>query len=109
MASFSQDTKWIEAKKVVGHVNWIEVVSYYRSIGGTNVFVYSVVNGDKRLIVDVIDDDEVLLIGKADELLTDSYTNVLNSRKVFKYSEELDFRNYYLRGQKFRIPTESQK
>jgi hypothetical protein len=87
MSSFSQDTKWVEAKRVVGNNNWIDIVSYYHSINGKNVLVYSIVEGDKRLIVDIIDDDTVLLVNKHGQRVVDSYENVLSSRKVFQYIE----------------------
>jgi hypothetical protein len=107
MSSFGQDSKWLEAKKVIGDLNWIEIVSYYRFIGGNNVFVYVIGDGDKKLIVDIIDeDDNILLINKNGKPLTDSYDNVTNSKKVFQYSESLEDKEYYLGKQKFIIPTE---
>ncbi|QIW88669.1 hypothetical protein P59_072 [Bacillus phage P59] len=87
MSSFSQDEKWMEAKRAVGHLNWLEVISYYRSIDGKNVEVYSVRDGEQRLIVDLIDDDTVLLLDKDGFAREDTYENVLSSRKIFKYSE----------------------
>lgn len=107
MASFSQDPKWIEAKEVVGKPNWIEVVSYYRHIGGTNVFVYCIGDGDKKLIVDVVDDDNnVLLINKFDEPVIEGYENVLSSRKQFSYSEDFENRTYEVQGKKVTIAIE---
>lgn len=109
MSSFSQDKKWVEAKKAVGRSNWLEVVSYYRSIDGKNVFVYSVIEGKKRLIVDVLNDDTVLLIDR-DRLTTDSYESVLNSKKVFKYNEDHSEQEYLLHNiHTFTIATESHK
>jgi hypothetical protein len=87
MSSFSQDEKWMEAKRAVGHLNWLEVISYYRSIDGSNVQVYSVRDGEKRLIIDLLDDDTVLLKDKDGFAKEDTYENVLQSRKIFKYSE----------------------
>lgn len=106
MASFSQDRKWMEAKRVVGHLSWLEVIAYYREIQGTNVFVYSIIDGEKRLIVDVLSDDSVLLLGK-NGVLTDTYTNVLNSRKVFKYSECSEIKIYDLGAKQIEIAVES--
>ncbi|AXH71110.1 hypothetical protein BSP38_068 [Bacillus phage BSP38] len=77
----------MEAKRAVGHLNWLEVISYYRSIDGCNVSVFSVKDGEKRLIVDVIDDDTVLLLDQNGHEAEDTYDNVLSSRKVFKYSD----------------------
>jgi hypothetical protein len=107
MLSFSQDKKWIEAKRVIGNLNWIEIVSYYRFINGNNVFVYSIVDGDKRLIVDVISEDTVLLLSKNGELVTDDYDSVLNSKKIFKYSDKYERRTYSLGSHNFNIATES--
>lgn len=107
MSSFSQDKRWVEAKRAVGNMNWIEIVSYYRAINGTHVFVYAVIGGDKRLIVDVIDDDTVLLLSKTGQLITDDYVTVLNSKKIFKYSERCEQKDFYLGSQKYTIATES--
>ena len=108
MSSFSQDEKWMEAKRAVGHLNWLEVISYYRSIYGNKVFVYSIVDGDKRLIVDVLDDDTVLLIDKHGTARLDSYENVLSSRKTFKYSEYSEDRKFVLDSGEYTITVESQ-
>lgn len=107
MSSFSKDRKWMEAKRAIGSMNWLEIISYYRSISGIHVFVYSVIDGNKRLIVDVIDDDTVLLLSKNGQLVIDDYNLVLNSKKIFKYSEHCDHRDFYLGSQKYTIATES--
>jgi len=107
MSSFSSDKKWMEAKKVVGDMNWVEIVSYYRSINGTNVFVYVIGEGNKRLIVDVIDDDNILLINKDGDPEIDTYENVMNSRKEFKYSEDFGYEDFYLNDTKITIPIEN--
>lgn len=106
MSSFNQDAKWVEAKRVVGNLNWLEVVSYYRSIGGKNVFVYSVIEGDKRLIVDVLDDDSVVLINREGEVSINDYDTVMNSRKVFKYNEDIEQIPFTFRNQQYFIPVE---
>lgn len=108
MSSFSQDKKWMEAKRVIGELNWIEIVSYYRFVEGRNVFVYSVVDGDKRLIVDVISgDNAVLLLNKKGEFVTDSYEAVMNSKKIFKYSDNYELKTYRFGSYKFTIAIES--
>lgn len=107
MSSFSKDNKWMEAKKVVGNTNWLEIISYYRAINGTDVFVYSVIDGDKRLIVDVLDNDTVLLLNKSGQLVTEDYEATLNSKKIFKHSEQGERRNFYLGSQKYSIVIES--
>jgi hypothetical protein len=108
MSTFSQDEKWVEAKRAVGNLNWLEVISYYRTIDGENVFVYSVIEGDKRLIVDVLDDEHILLLNKQGEPVVDSYSNVLNSRKVFKYNDDSSEQFDCVYGsRKYRIRIES--
>lgn len=88
MATFGQDKKWIEAKRIVGNDNsWLEVISCYNSIGGKGVFVYSVIEGQKRLIVDVLDDNHVLLFDSNKNLVVEQYETILNSKKLFKYND----------------------
>lgn len=88
MSSFREDSKWQIAKKLLNqNYTWLEVISYYKAIGGKNVLVYSVIDGEKRLIVDLTEDNQVLLANRHGELVTDTYENVLNSRKVFEYSD----------------------
>lgn len=107
MTTFGQDEKWVEAKRAVGDLNWLEVVSYYRSIDGKNVFVYSIIEGDKRLIVDVLNDDSVLLINKHGEPVIDSYDNVMNSRKTFKYSDDSEVVECHIGKTNYKVTIES--
>lgn len=110
MSSFSEDDKWIEAKRTVGIENsWLEIINFYRSIGGTNVFVYAAGGGDKRLIVDILseEDDRVLLISKSGEAVIDSYENVNNSKKIFKYSEDVEHRDYIIEDELYHVVVES--
>ncbi|QIA28676.1 hypothetical protein [Phage f2b1] len=106
MTSYSQDRKWLEAKRAVGHLNWLEVISYYRSIGGDSVFVYSIVEGDKRLIVDILADESILLINREGLPVTDSYDNVLKSRKAFNYSDTSELRTYTVGKESYQIAIE---
>ena len=108
MTSFKHDPLWQEAKLMIGTSNWLEVAACYREIGGKHVFVYSVVNGLKRLIVDILSDETVLLL-VGDRLTTDSYTNVLNSRKQFKYYTDIEVSTYILGDKQYRIATEIHK
>lgn len=109
MSSFSQDKKWVEAKKAFGSHNWLETIAYYRILGGENVFVYSLMEGDKRLIIDVLEDDSVVLLSKHGFLLTDSFMNVHTSRKVFSYSDEIEYHSHTLEGRSFKVPVEPLK
>ncbi|AMQ66589.1 portal protein [Bacillus phage Shbh1] len=107
MSLFSKDSKWVEAKKVIGSSNWIEVVSYYRYIGGENVFVYVIGDGNKKLIVDIMDDQNVLLIDKEGNPSIDTYDNVQNSRKMFRYSENTKVKKFTVQDQTFFVRMES--
>ncbi|AII28099.1 portal protein [Bacillus phage Bobb] len=83
---FSQDKKWMEAKRAVGHLDWIEVVSYYHDIQGKDISVFAVLDGEMFKIQTVIDNDTVLLTDSAGAEVEKDYNTVLSSRKVFKYS-----------------------
>ncbi len=107
MTSFSQDKKWMEAKTVIGKPDWLEVVSYYRFIDGSNVFVYVIGDGDKQLIVDFIDDENILLINKKGLPVVDTYTNVLKGRKLFSYSEHFEEKEFKINEKEFKIPIET--
>ena len=107
MSSVSQDKKWVEVKRVISDLNWLEIVSYYRSIDGRNVFVYSIIEGDKRLIVDVLDDEYVVLMNKHGEPIIDSYETVFNSRKVFKYNEDFEQVPCMVRNKEYLVTIES--
>jgi hypothetical protein len=106
MSSFNQDEKWREAKQIVGNSNWLEVAVCYRELGGQNVFVYSTVNGSKRLIIDLLTEETVLLLD-GDKLTTDTYANVLNSRKVFRYADHIQTHTYILGDTHYTIATET--
>ncbi|AGB62610.1 hypothetical protein [Bacillus phage phiAGATE] len=82
---FSQDKKWMEAKRAVGHLDWIEVVSYYHHIQGEDVTVYAVLNGEMFEIQTALNDNTVLLTDSDGEDVEKDYQTVLSSRKVFKH------------------------
>jgi hypothetical protein len=103
MTSFSQDRKWIEAKKLCGSA-WVETVSYYRSIQGKNVFVYAILNKSKHLIVGAVSDDTVLLINRDKQAHLVSYSEVDRSRKLFKYSEDYEEETYEVDGTLYVVP-----
>ncbi|AIW03450.1 portal protein [Bacillus phage Moonbeam] len=108
MTSFKHDPIWQEAKLTVGTTNWVEVAVCYRELGGENVFVYSLSNGAKRQIIDVLSDDTVLLLANG-SLKTDTYSNVISSRKQFRYVETIETSTYILGDKKYTIATEIHK
>lgn len=89
--SYSSDPIWREAKKVAGSAEesgWIETVSYYREQGGYKVFVYSLINKSKNLIVDVTNTEEILLLDSNNKPFIENYKTIKNSRKYFSFNEE---------------------
>lgn len=83
---FSQDKKWMEAKRAVGHLDWIEVVSYYHDIQGKDISVFAVLDGEMFKIQAITDRGTVLLTDSVGAEVEKDYDTVLSSRKVFKYS-----------------------
>lgn len=106
MSYFSRDKKWIEAKKVIGDINWLEIISYYRMINGSNVFVYSIINKEQKLIVDILDDHRVILVNKHSEIELEDYNTVLSSRKRFCYSHKYKEKELEFNGRKINIKLE---
>ncbi|QIG61018.1 hypothetical protein vBLivaVAfA18_094 [Listeria phage vB_Liva_VAfA18] len=90
--SYTKDSLWLETKKVArdnGFLgNWIEMVDYYESIGGSHVFVYAVMEGQKYRILGVLSTDEVLLLKRDLTLSKALYEDVMNSKKMFFYKED---------------------
>lgn len=103
---FSQDEKWLEAKRAAGHLNWLEVIAYYREIGGSCVYVYAIGDKDKRLIVDILNDDTILLLDKNNSPVIDTYENILKSRKAFNYSENYEYTQFYHEDTKYIVKVE---
>jgi hypothetical protein len=108
---FSKDSKWMEAKRIVRNSNWIEIVHYYHTIGGHNVMVYSLKDREKRLILEVVEGnnvvgDRVLLLTNNDEIVAEDYDEVLNSRKQFSYAENIERTVVNYKGKDIVVYTE---
>lgn len=90
--TYGQDKKWIEAKKFIEEQgmknNWIEVVDYYRQIGGKHVSVFVAINKVKYMILEATIDNRVILVDKNNNIVLEDYDIVYNSRKMFYYIEE---------------------
>ena len=90
--TYGQDKKWIEAKKFIEEQgmknNWIEVVDYYRQIGGKHVTVFIGIDKVKYMILKATTDDKVILVDKDNNIKLEDYDIVYNSRKMFYYIEE---------------------
>lgn len=104
MVSFGTDKQWLEAKKVIGDLDWIEIVSYYRFVGGRNAFVFTVGEGEVRQIIDIIDEDKnVLLLNDEGQIEVDTFDNVTKSKKIFKYTTEVEEYRYELGEEYLKI------
>lgn len=89
---FAKDKKWNIAKNFIKEQgmqdNWIEIVDYYRQLGGSHVAVFIYINQVKYRILEATKDNRVVVIDKNDNLHLMDYNKVLESRKVFFYIEE---------------------
>ncbi|AEQ34207.1 portal protein [Bacillus phage Bastille] len=84
--SFHQvEDVWIKAKSLLSQgYTWIEVVTYYKMLGGMKVKVYVYLDRVKYRIVGVAEEpDKVLLENKHGEIIRANYTDVKNGRKKF--------------------------
>lgn len=90
--TYSNDSEWNYAKKVVssgGHKNnWIYVIDFYNSIGGKNVNIFCAIEQEKFRILYMLDDDSVLLLDKKDNLVSEEYEIVEESRKIFFFEPD---------------------
>lgn len=89
---YSKDNKWKEAKEFIKQQgmqdNWIEVVDYYRQIGGKHVAVFIAINKQKYMILEATIDGRVMLVDKDNNIVLEDYDLVTESRKMFYYIEE---------------------
>lgn len=90
--TYGKDKKWKEAKKFIEEQgmknNWIEVVDYYRQIGGKHVSVFVAINKIKYMILEATIDNQVILVDKDNNVILGDYEEVYSSRKMFYYIEE---------------------
>ena len=89
---YSKDSKWDEAKEFIKQQgmqdNWIEIVDYYRQIGGRHVAVFIAIDKQKYMILEATKDNRVILLDKDNNILLEDYDLVIESKKMFYYIEE---------------------
>lgn len=89
---YSKDKKWDEAKEFIKNQgmkdNWIEIVDYYRQIGGKHVAVFIALDKTKYMILEATKDNRVILVDKDNNIRLEDYTVVTESKKMFYYIEE---------------------
>lgn len=97
---FSKDNKWSIAKKFIKQQglegNWIEVVDYYRQIGGKHVAIFVYLNKIKYRILEATIDDRVILMDSENKFHIWDYEEVNTNRKEFFYIEEPNENEYSL-------------
>ncbi|ANT44753.1 portal protein [Staphylococcus phage PG-2021_76] len=90
--TYSKDKKWDEAKEFIKNQgmkdNWIEIVDYYRQIGGKHVAVFIALDKTKYMILEATKDNRVILVDKDNNIRLEDYTVVTESKKMFYYIEE---------------------
>ena len=89
---FAKDKKWDEAKAFIKQQgmtdNWIEVIDYYRQIGGKHIAVFIAIDKQKYMILEATKDGRVILIDKDNNIVLEDYNTVMQSRKMFYFIEE---------------------
>lgn len=89
---FSKDLKWEKAKKFIAEQgmkdNWIEVIDYYRQIGGKHVAVFIALDKEKYMILEATKDGRVILVDKNNNLRLEDYDVIMECKKMFYYIEE---------------------
>lgn len=90
--TYSKDKKWDEAKDFIKGQgmkdNWVEIVDYYRQIGGRHVAVFIAIDKNKYMILEATKDNRVILVDKDNNIKLEDYDTVMESRKMFYYIEE---------------------
>ena len=80
---YSKDSKWDEAKEFIKQQgmqdNWIEIVDYYRQIGGRHVAVFIAIDKQKYMILEATKDNRVILLDKDNNILLEDYDLVTES------------------------------
>ncbi|WRW34707.1 portal protein [Staphylococcus phage CF5] len=89
---FSKDSKWDEAKDFIKgqgmQDNWIEVIDYYRQIGGKHVAVFIAIDKKKYMILEATKNNKVILVDRDNNIVLEDYDTVMESKKMFYYIEE---------------------
>ncbi|AAX92410.1 hypothetical protein TwortDSMZ_092 [Staphylococcus phage Twort] len=90
--TYAKDKKWEDAKTFIKQQgmkdNWIEIVDYYRQIGGTHVAVFIALEKEKYMILEATTDNRVILVDKNNNIVLEDYNVVMESKKMFYYIEQ---------------------
>lgn len=70
--------------------DWVRAIDYYNSFGGKNVQLFiSLEEGSNHRVLGISDTGNVLLLNQENEVESEDYTKVYESRKRFFYNEEI--------------------
>lgn len=90
--TYAKDKKWEEAKSFIKQQgmkdNWIEIVDYYRQLGGSHVAVFVAIDKEKYMILEATTDNRVILLDKDNNVKLEDYQVVMESKKMFYYIEQ---------------------
>lgn len=89
--TYSNDPVWEQAKEVAragGCKNeWIKIIDYYNLNEGKNVNIFCAIEQRKYRILFILDSGKVLLLDRENQLVTEDYDIVEESRKVFFFQD----------------------
>lgn len=89
--TYSNDPIWEQSKEVAragGCKNeWIKIIDYYNLNEGKHVNIFCAIEQKKYRILFILDSEEVLLLDRENELVTEEYGIVEESRKIFFFQD----------------------
>lgn len=89
--SYIQDETWQMVKKVAkknGFVgDWILIIHSYYEYGGNHVQIHTAIDGSNYRILRVLDNKQVLLLDRDENVVVLDYDVVNNGKKSFFYNE----------------------
>jgi len=90
--TYGDDLIWEQAKEVArvgGCKNeWIKIIDYYNLSEGKNVNIFCAIDQKKYRILYITDSEKVLMLDRENELVTEDYQIVVESRKIFLFQED---------------------
>lgn len=88
---YIQDETWQLVKRVAKQNgftgNWVYIIHSYYEFGGNHVQIHTTIDNVNYRILRLLDNKEVLLVNKEDELVALNFSLVNDSRKAFFYNE----------------------
>lgn len=87
---YIDDGRWKKAKKYVGTYDWMEVVSVYHELGGTQVQLHCVLGEESYRFIDFTDSGKAILYNPREDkiILADNDESLKHANKYFLYQAE---------------------